>query len=57
MMEQLTNTWDMIIELGIATEEELQLVTDVAGYNMDTLNAVIYSRTGHNDIEQLKEEF
>lgn len=57
MMEQLTNTWDMIIELGIATEEELQLVTDVAGYNMDTLNAVIYSRTGYNDIEQLKEEF
>ena len=56
-MEQLTNTWDMIIELGIATEEELQLVTDVAGYNMDTLNAVIYSRTGYNDIEQLKEEF
>lgn len=44
--------WDQLIDLGIATENELQLVTDVAGYSDETLEAVIYSRTGYRDIEQ-----
>lgn len=48
--------WDNIILFGIATEEELQLVTDVAGYTVEVLNAVIYSRTGYNNIEQFEGE-
>ena len=48
--------WDAIVEHGIATEEELSLVTAIDGYNEDTLNNVIYVRTGYNDIEQLLEE-
>lgn len=53
----MTNTtWDYLIEYEIATEDELRLVTDVAGYSDRTLEAVIYARTGYNDIEQLMEE-
>lgn len=48
--------WDEIIMSGIATEEELQLVTDVAGYTVEVLNAVVYSRTGYNNIEQFEGE-
>ena len=48
--------WDAIIEYGIATEKELELVTAIDGYNEDALNNVIYVRTGYNDIEQLLEE-
>ena len=48
--------WDAIIELGIATEEELKLVTAINGYNSDTLNDIIYVRTGYRNIEQLLEE-
>lgn len=48
--------WDYLIENEIATEEELKLVTDVAGYSVRTLEAVIYARTGLNDLEQLMEE-
>ena len=48
--------WDAIIEHGIATEEELELVTAINGYNEDTLNDVIYVRTGYRNIEQLLEE-
>ena len=49
--------WDTIVyEYGIATEEELSLVTAIDGYNEDTLNNVIYVRTGYNDIYQLLEE-
>ena len=52
----ISTIWDAIIEYGIATKEELSLVTAIDGYNKDTLNNVIYVRTGYNDIEQLLEE-
>ena len=53
----ISTMWDVIVyEYGIATEEELSLVTAIDGYNEDTLNNVIYVRTGYNDIEQLLEE-
>ena len=48
--------WDYLIDNGIANEEELQLVTDVAGYSVRTMEAVIYAKTGYNDLEQLMEE-
>lgn len=48
--------WDYIIENDIATEEELRLVTNINGYSKNTLNDVIYSRTGYQDIEQLEGE-
>ena len=48
--------WNYLVEKEIATENELQLVTDVAGYSIETLEAVIYARTGYNNLEQLVEE-
>lgn len=50
-------TWEYLVENEIATEEELQLVTSVAGYSDETLNAIIYARTGYHDLEQLMEEW
>jgi len=55
-MNQLDELWDEIIELGIATKDELRLVTAINGYNGETLNDVIYARTGYRSIEQLPEE-
>lgn len=48
--------WDAIIEHGIATEEELELVTAINGFHDDALNDVIYVRTGYRNIKQLIEE-
>ena len=48
--------WDYLIDNEIATEEELKLVTNINGYSVNTLNDVLYSRTGYNYIEQLEEE-
>ena len=48
-------TFDEIIERGIATESEVQLVCCIKGYSIETLNAIIYARTGYRDLEQLKE--
>lgn len=49
--------WDAIIEHGIATEEELELVTAINGYHDDALNDVLFVRTGYRNIEQLFEDW
>ena len=56
MDKKVDEVWDLLIEYGIATQEELELVTCINGYNMDTMNDVIYARTGYRDIDQLTEE-
>ena len=43
-------------EEGIATGEEIDLVTKINGYNLETINDIIYVRTGCRDYEQLLEE-
>lgn len=53
----LEEMWDYLIENNIATEAELQLVTDVCGYNNEALCGVLYSRTGYNDFDQMEEEW
>ena len=56
MDKKVDEVWDLLIEYGVATQEELGLVTCINGYNIDTLNDVIYARTGYRDIEQLQDE-
>ena len=53
--EEKDKVWDYIVETQIATEEELRLVTCINGYTVDTLNSVIYARTGYHDMEQLQD--
>lgn len=48
----LSKLWDNIISYDIATEQELQLITSINGYNETTLNDVIYVRTGYHTLEQ-----
>ena len=52
----LNELWNTIIGYEIANDDELRLVTDINGYNEETLNDVIYARTGYRDIEQFLEE-
>ena len=47
---------DYIIGHGIATEEELQLITHINGYSIETLDSVVYARTGFNTVEQFYNE-
>lgn len=57
-MKELTieKAWDLLIDLEIATEEELTLITHINGYSMESLDSVVYARTELNTVEQLKEE-
>ena len=45
MDKEVNEVWDLLIEYGVATQEELELVTCINGYNIDTLNDIIYART------------
>lgn len=45
--------WDYILESGIATEDELVLITSIDGMSEDTLNDVLYARTGYRSVEQM----
>ena len=56
MDKEVNEVWDLLIEYGVATQEELGLITCINGYNRDTLNDVIYARTGYRDIEQMQGE-
>ena len=47
--------WDFILDNGIATYEELSLVVCINGMNEESLNAVLYARTGYHTIDQIDE--
>lgn len=51
-MNTLEGYWMDLVNTGIATEEELQLVTDINGYSKETLDDVLYARTGYRDWAQ-----
>lgn len=49
--------YDMMIELGVATSEELNLARNlVSGSWKEVLTQVLYIRTGYKSIEQMLEE-
>lgn len=56
MFNNVNDLWDQIVERGIATTQELELITSINGYNVDTLNDVIYARTGYRSLDQMNDE-
>ena len=55
--EEIMKVYNDLIETGIASDAELNLITDINGLNIETLNDVIYVRTGYRTYEQLMEEY
>lgn len=48
--------YDMTVDMGIATAEEINLVRCVLTGTWDeVLNSICYARTGYRDIEQMLE--
>lgn len=52
----LDKLWDFITVNEIATDDEIRLVTNINGYNEETLNDIIYARTGYRDYEQCMDD-
>lgn len=49
---ELTSAWDKLLEMGLH-EETLQIVTDINGYSIETLQDVLYAAFGYRSFDQL----
>ena len=47
--------WDLLVDNNIATDDELELISEINGWRIETLEDVLYVRTGYRDIQQYKE--
>ncbi len=47
--------WDELMELGVS-EQALQIVTSINGYNTEALEDVLYAHTGYRSFDQLDDE-
>ena len=56
-MKEVTKLYDELVELGLFTKDELQLVTNMCGYNVETLNNAVYARYGYNNNNRDAEQF
>lgn len=52
----IDQVWQLLLDYDIATENELQLVTNINGYKIESLESIIYSRTGLNSVDQLVDD-
>ena len=48
----INEMWDKLLDLGVS-EQTLQVVTDINGYNEQSMKYILYSVTGYNDFDQL----
>ena len=48
--------WDRLVDMGLFTDRELELITNINGYNIDTLNDAIYARYGYRSLDQMLDE-
>lgn len=53
--KEYNDLWDLIIDNNIATEDELNLISCINGWRLETLEDVLYVRTGYRDAQQFKE--
>lgn len=45
--------WDRLLEMG-TSEETLQVVTSINGYNEETMLDILYAQYGYRDFDQLE---
>ena len=49
------DAWNYMTETGIATEDELKLVTCINGFSIETLESILFARTGYRSVEQIRD--
>lgn len=56
-MKSIEAKWyDFLVENGIATEDEISLVTNICGWSEDTMESILYAKVGLRSIEQALDE-
>lgn len=49
---KINTMWDALLELGVS-EETLQIVTAINGYNKETMFDILYAATGYRNFDQI----
>jgi hypothetical protein len=47
---------EYLVDMGYATEEEVRLVAQINGDNLDSMESILYARAGYNSFDQLEDE-
>lgn len=45
---------DYLVDTGIATQAEIDLVCNINGYNLESLEDILYCRTGYRSLDQIQ---
>ena len=54
--ERILEMWEQMVDLGIATDKEIGLAIALCGRTIQTLESVLYIRTGYRSLDQMMEE-
>ena len=54
--QDVNELYDELLNMDLFTKDELQLITNINGYNVDTLNDALFARYGYRDLKQIMEE-
>lgn len=54
--EKVLAMWETMVEMGIATDDEIGLAVGLCGPTIQTLESVLYIRTGYRSLDQMIEE-
>ena len=54
-MDILNKMYEFLVNYGIATKEEINLITTINGNNIKTYEDILYIRTGYQAFYQLSE--
>ena len=55
IQDEISKIEEFIIQNQIASEEAVRLVTDISGRSLNTLNDVLFVKTGYRSIQQIYE--
>ena len=55
-MENMTieQAWDILLEMGVS-EQTLQIVTSINGYNMEAMTDILFAHAGYRTFEQIED--
>ena len=56
MQYGVDDVYNLLIDLGMFTKEELDLLTYINGFNFQTLEDALYCRYGYGSVDQFLEE-
>ena len=54
--QKMFELWDFMVDSEIATENEIGVACHFGGRSLDTLESLLFYKTGYHSLEQMSEE-